>query len=860
MPAATSEPRDLETPGYNNVAIPANEAGPRDLQALGYNVAIPANEAEPKSLGYSVPIPVEQSDAQSPIRGSDLPYRSVRIDQPDGDASRNDSFDSLQNLSTNDPPNATGPNPSRGLRSKPLGKKYVGEENGEGWRTNMKYQGQPLRTDYFSEERKNACKVSFDDEEGTGSVPSGGSDNSRVGLNGKKGFVVDPTTGAMHVFKENDDRSEDGVTFVTHHSSPLSGKPVAGAGMVTFEKSRITDISDQSGHYKPEAELTFQTVQELNHAAEESNGRVQSPLMNKTVNSAARKSNDLSADAKKLINRLNRIESEIEDSLDADPNADVGKLQEQAERIRDALISANIDLEQNKEATVTLLGKTGMLTDDEYSPLFRTYQAVTTNTASTDREKEQALEKLKKDVNRASALKQLQAPLGEAAYAKLLLTKKPTVDSAIPANEANPNVSGDSAMPDLGQPTNAVPPGYLPMPTPMSEPRDLETPGYNNVPANEAEPRDLETPGYNNVAIPANETNPNVSGYGAMPDLTQPTNAVPPGYLPMRAAMSGPTELHALGYNDAIPAKETTIVQAMRIHHIDPESEGAVKALKAALGAAAVENIKDDDTEIDKLSVQYRVVAIDREFDGGSERMGFEVGTKSAVKLTAQQFLQTGGNEAQIRTKQRLVQEIQPDKTKAGPKVALRATKNPEIEGKDASTETPDTPKGDNDTVTHPAITRLLKEFDSDLPSRERDLEQSLKQLKKKIEIASKPDGYTGKIDEKKKAELEQEMNALLQEIERSKKSVSNANPQPATDDHRPVALPGRPAEDPTTRHVRKLQQDADAERLQLIRVMLGEKINRMITSGLTAQQIHQILHDEEKVSHQDLDALGIPG
>ena len=85
------------------------------------------------------------------------------------------------------------------------------------------------------------------------------------------GFVMNPETGDTHLFREeggdrshNPDTGKVDVTF-THHSSPLQGGDVAGAGKIQFDNDRRIDvIKDQSGHYKPNAEITFQAVRQLN--------------------------------------------------------------------------------------------------------------------------------------------------------------------------------------------------------------------------------------------------------------------------------------------------------------------------------------------------------------------------------------------------------------------------------------------------------------------------------------------------------------------------------------------------------------------------------------------------------------------
>jgi hypothetical protein len=627
--------------------------------------------------------------------------------------------------------------------------------------------------------------------------------------------------------------------------------------MVTFNRGHITNITDQSGHYKPEAELTFQAVQQLNRAAEESDGRVQSPLINKAVNTGGREDGALPPNVKKLLAHLERIEAEIDDNLDADPQADVSKLQQQAKQIREALISANIDLEYNKEATVSLLGKAGMLTDDEYKPLLQAYRSVTQNTASSDLEKQRARQKLQDDVNRASALKQLQAPLGEAEYAKLLLTGQPkpadqkaesAVDQAMRARKIEPGSSGDvkALKATLGAEAVAKIEGDDAKVEKLCAQCGIE--GVNRA---NALKRLQEALGEEEYA-----------------------NLLPSQSKPQQAKVDGAIE------------------QAMRARNIEPGTEGAVKALKAALGAEAVAKIKDDDAKVLEFSAQYGVVAIDKEFDGGSERMGFEVGTKSAATLTAQQFLQTGGNEAQIRTKQRLLKEIQPDADTGAVQAKASGGNN------------------NNQAATHPAIARVLQALDSDLPARKQGLETALKQLDREIARASMP-GYSGEVDKaelaelnKQKVKLQQEMAELLTEIERQanknagdhKPSVPESGPDEARErqqriwaalsgkvkkwqdggltpqqihqklyeeeqvsheDAEALGFPRPPAKQQPNKNAATAQQQADAERLQFIRAMLGGKIRRWQDDGLTSQEIHQKLHDQEKVSHEDATALG---
>ncbi len=157
-----------------------------------------ASTEEPSALGYSEP------EATGPVLNTPIGYVSPTGDPASGydqilrtnDPSGEPPY--VETLTTNNNAPATGtakPNPVTGLRGKQLGDKYVGEEKGEGWRKNMApHDGKQLVTEHFSEEKKKQSKVEFDTE--------GQAANANGTLDGKKGFVVDPTTGNMHVFKE----------------------------------------------------------------------------------------------------------------------------------------------------------------------------------------------------------------------------------------------------------------------------------------------------------------------------------------------------------------------------------------------------------------------------------------------------------------------------------------------------------------------------------------------------------------------------------------------------------------------------------------------------------------------------------
>lgn len=111
-------------------------------------------------------------------------------------------------------------------------------------------------------------------------------DSSGQPLHGTFGYVVDPH-GKLYTFNRNeafvtingqwkdvtDSPQLAGILLATvqsgeqarqvYHSTAVSGQPVAGAGDIQVDKGKIIKISNDSGHYQPEAEYLWQTMQWL---------------------------------------------------------------------------------------------------------------------------------------------------------------------------------------------------------------------------------------------------------------------------------------------------------------------------------------------------------------------------------------------------------------------------------------------------------------------------------------------------------------------------------------------------------------------------------------------------------------------
>lgn len=74
------------------------------------------------------------------------------------------------------------------------------------------------------------------------------------------GLLGDPQL-ALAAFKAAVDVGAE--VKAVHHSTAVSGGPVAGAGTITVANGQITDMDDSSGHYKPQADYLLQTLEWL---------------------------------------------------------------------------------------------------------------------------------------------------------------------------------------------------------------------------------------------------------------------------------------------------------------------------------------------------------------------------------------------------------------------------------------------------------------------------------------------------------------------------------------------------------------------------------------------------------------------
>jgi hypothetical protein len=151
-----------------------------------------------------------------------------------------------------------GPEDEDKLVGKELGEKFQGEDKKLGWRTE-----DPARKNLDTTTTK--YERTPEERAKSQAIPTakGLTDSAGTALQGKQGFVMDPKTGQVHTFQSEAIDLPGGKKQLTHHSTPLAGAPVAGAGHLVTESGRVQEIHDDSGHYRPSAEFTLQVVQQL---------------------------------------------------------------------------------------------------------------------------------------------------------------------------------------------------------------------------------------------------------------------------------------------------------------------------------------------------------------------------------------------------------------------------------------------------------------------------------------------------------------------------------------------------------------------------------------------------------------------
>jgi hypothetical protein len=78
---------------------------------------------------------------------------------------------------------------------------------------------------------------------------------------GVHGYVQSAEDGSRHVFDSSETATKEKKKV--HHSSEVAGGAVLGAGEQTIKDGLLREVTDKSGHYKPEGDMTHQYVEGL---------------------------------------------------------------------------------------------------------------------------------------------------------------------------------------------------------------------------------------------------------------------------------------------------------------------------------------------------------------------------------------------------------------------------------------------------------------------------------------------------------------------------------------------------------------------------------------------------------------------
>ncbi|UYZ64406.1 hypothetical protein [Hymenobacter weizhouensis] len=126
---------------------------------------------------------------------------------------------------------------------------YEGEETGAVWGTKVQY---------LSEEQRKAFELSVDSDGKLRNASGELFDTQGAGTvtgKGKAIFVMSPD-GKIYA-------SLHQQAGIFHHSSFLSGAPVAAAGEVEVHNGVVKMVSNRSGHYMPDQSFTYQFIEQL---------------------------------------------------------------------------------------------------------------------------------------------------------------------------------------------------------------------------------------------------------------------------------------------------------------------------------------------------------------------------------------------------------------------------------------------------------------------------------------------------------------------------------------------------------------------------------------------------------------------
>ncbi|PKW20880.1 hypothetical protein [Flavobacterium lindanitolerans] len=136
------------------------------------------------------------------------------------------------------------------FKLKKMEAKYIGEETGRGWSS-------PMKVRYLDETERLEYKLVIKEGklyDGSGNLFD--TLGTKTIFDKEKAIFVLSPDGSIYASKFHFPKK-------FHHSSFLSGNPVASAGEIKVSKGVIQEISAKSGHYKPNKEINKQIIQHL---------------------------------------------------------------------------------------------------------------------------------------------------------------------------------------------------------------------------------------------------------------------------------------------------------------------------------------------------------------------------------------------------------------------------------------------------------------------------------------------------------------------------------------------------------------------------------------------------------------------
>jgi hypothetical protein len=246
------------------------------------------------------------------------------------------------------------PNADPQLVGKKLPDKYKNEQYQTNEHGQVMHGGEfrgasKVRTKYYNEEEKEKSVIHTDDRGRL--VDSEGNllDTGAV----KRGYVVSQETGTAHQFNPNKIEPKGQYVLGEHHSSPIQGGAAAAAGELKADSGVVREVTDESGHFRPNPEMTHQFVQSM----EEQGVAMREKKLSMLDDDG--NPTDISPEMAALLDEVNEYEDTRDTTQPYDP-----EMFKKAQRLRDAGVSFS-----NRQAQVDLTNPKTFVSAEEFAPI-----------------------------------------------------------------------------------------------------------------------------------------------------------------------------------------------------------------------------------------------------------------------------------------------------------------------------------------------------------------------------------------------------------------------------------------------------------------------------------------------------------